>query len=706
MNSIGGYFELELRKGGEYHNHAIQLNSGRNALEFILLLRKYSRVFVPYYTCDAILEPFKKLKVKYEFYSVDRNLEPIFNYAQIKPNEAFLYTNYFGLKDRFLSKLAHRCGNLIVDNSQAFFSKPIKDISTFYSCRKFFGVPDGAYLYLAGAPAFDLRLDHSENRFAHLLKRIEYGAETGYPDFKANESRFIGQSIKQMSKLTNALLGNIDYKSVRKKRIDNFLILHEKLSKYNELDIHVCKGSVPMVYPFLTTKPELKQKLMERKIWVPTYWPNVLKWTQNEAIESHMTRNLIPLPVDQRVTPENLELVLTIIMKYFKGQSNKLNLGMDRKKIAVIGANSPLLHHYKQAKELGYEVHSFAWENGAVCKEIADYFYPISFTEKEKILDVCKKLKIDGVLSFTLESALPTVNYIAEKLTLPGNPRSCLEFTSDKFAMRRQLSKNKILVPEYQLIRSEIELHGIHHQYPLIVKPIDSGGSRGVTKVNNETELIEAFRRAITYSKLGAVLVEQYIDGREFSVEYLSNKGKHCFIAITDKVTTGEPYFVELEHHQPAQISEAQKKKIIDITEKTLTALHIYSSASHTEIKMDSNGDLYIIEMGARMGGDMIGSDLVKLSTSYDYVKGCIEVATDDFTPPNIKNDHFAGIYFLAQETEYVGQYILHSNDYPEIVQKEIHSNKLLPIKESGDRAGFIIYQADRKFDINKNIAD
>ena len=147
MIPIGGYFELELRKGEEYHNHAIRLNTGRNALELILKTKKYSKVFIPYFTCDTVLEPFNKLGIDYEFYSINKKLEPVFNYQKIQADMGFLYTNYFGIKDDFISIIAKKLKNLIIDNAQSFFSKPLEGIDTFYSARKFFGVPDGAYLY-------------------------------------------------------------------------------------------------------------------------------------------------------------------------------------------------------------------------------------------------------------------------------------------------------------------------------------------------------------------------------------------------------------------------------------------------------------------------------------------------------------------------------------------------------------------------------
>lgn len=313
---IGGYFELELNKGEEYHKNAIRLNTGRNALELILKTRSYSKVFIPFYTCKSILEPFKKLNIEYEFYSIDKNLEPKFDYLNIKDNEGFIYTNYFGIKDTFINKLASLCNNLIIDNSQSFFSKPTPFIPTFYSCRKFFGVPDGAYLYLEGISEFDFPLDHSENRIVHLLKKIEYGAEAGYNDFKSNDTKFIGQPILQMSKLTKALLCNIDYKTVQSRRKENFLFLHHQLSNQNEIQIEYNHEVTPMVYPFVSEKIDLKQKLIDNKIFVATYWQNVIGWCDESQLEYILTKQLIPLPIDQRYDKKNMERITNGINLY------------------------------------------------------------------------------------------------------------------------------------------------------------------------------------------------------------------------------------------------------------------------------------------------------------------------------------------------------------------------------------------------------
>jgi hypothetical protein len=315
MNSIGGYFELELRKGEEYHKNAIRLNTGRNALELILKVKQYKKVFIPYFTCDVLLEPFHKLKIDYEFYSIDEKFEPLFNYNILNGNEGFLYINYFGLKDSFISNLSENCKNLIIDNSQAFYALPEPGIPTFYSCRKFFGVPDGAYLYLEGGPVFDFPQDHSSERFKHLLKRIEFGAEAGYGNFKTNENSLIGQPVRAMSLLTQALLCNIDYEKVVKARKQNFHFFFEHLRESNELKLSENHDFVPMVFPYLTpTGKDLKQKLIKEGIFIATYWPNVLKWSANMSTEKKFTKKLLSLPIDQRYTEIQLQRVIDLIL--------------------------------------------------------------------------------------------------------------------------------------------------------------------------------------------------------------------------------------------------------------------------------------------------------------------------------------------------------------------------------------------------------
>lgn len=313
MKSIGGYFELELAKQNEYHKNAIRLNTGRNALEYLLITRQYKKIYLPYYTCDVLLEPIKKLNLSYEFYSIDKNFESIFDYSTIKENECFLYTNYFGVKDNFISTLKTRCDNLIIDNAQAFYSKPLEDIDTFYSCRKFFGLADGAYLYTNKVIESVLERDISHSRFEHLLLRIDTNAENGYNYFVSNDKSLSNLPILTMSSLTRRILESIDYEKIAIIRRKNYEYLHHTLRNLNEIQIELDSKQVPMVYPFYSKDLGLRKKLNKNKIYTAQYWSNVLKLVAEESIEWRFTTNIIHLPIDQRYSSIDMDKIITVI---------------------------------------------------------------------------------------------------------------------------------------------------------------------------------------------------------------------------------------------------------------------------------------------------------------------------------------------------------------------------------------------------------
>jgi len=366
-----------------------------------------------------------------------------------------------------------------------------------------------------------------------------------------------------------------------------------------------------------------------------------------------------------------------------------------KERIAVIGANEPLIPFYRQAKALGYEIIGIAIEDGAVCKKYCDRFYPISFIEKDKVVDICRAEKVNGIISFSLESALPTVSYVASKLGLVGNSEESIQLTQSKFAQRKALEKNGIPVPKYYLIENEAALADVKCKFPVIVKPVDSGGSRGICKVESYDQLSEAYKYAVQYSRSAKAIVEEFVDGREFSVEYISHQGKHYFLQITDKVTSGAPRFVEMQHHQPADIPSLVASRIKQMVENALTALKIENSASHTEIKWNSNDELYIIETGARMGGDYITSDLVRLSTGYDFVDGAIKLAINKFEEPMLPKKMFSGVYFYSKLAPKVGDMILHHEQWPEIVEWEYSDEPLMDVKSNADRRGYFLYQRE-----------
>jgi len=365
------------------------------------------------------------------------------------------------------------------------------------------------------------------------------------------------------------------------------------------------------------------------------------------------------------------------------------------KKIAVIGAGYLQLPLVMKVKEMGHEVHCFAWEEGAVSKEIADYFYPISIIDKELILAVCSQLKVDGIVSIASDAAVPTVCYVAEKMGLLGNSFADALITTDKFLMRQCFIEHNVNSPKYSIAKEGLLYEDF--QLPVIVKPTDRSGSRGVLKVERIEDLNNAIIRAQSESFSKQAIVEEYVAGDEVSVESITWEGIHYILAITDKTTTGKPYFVELAHHQPSMLSNTIQEKIKVETLKALTALNINYGASHSEFKIDKNGDVFAIEVGARMGGDFIGSNLVQLSTGYDFVKAAIDICLGNFEEPMITNDLCSGVYFLSEESIHILQIIENSKDYSYIVESKIVDEVITSIQSSADRSGYFIYQSNKK---------
>ena len=264
--------------------------------------------------------------------------------------------------------------------------------------------------------------------------------------------------------------------------------------------------------------------------------------------------------------------------------------------------------------------------------------------------------------------------------------------------MRQCFIENNVPSPKFSLVKADGNFDNIRgFEFPLIVKPTDRSGSKGVEKVLDPVQLETAVKRAQKESFKHEAIIEEFVTGREISVESISFEGKHYVLQITDKVTTGAPYFVELEHHQPSTLPEDIKSRVKAIVLNALTALHIQYGASHAELKITKDGDIRVIEIGARMGGDFIGSDLVKLSTGYDFLKGVIDVAFGEFEEPMITEHKYSGVYFLCKETKRLLPVIENAEKYPEIVRAEVTDTVLRNIEQSADRSGYFIYKSEKK---------
>lgn len=318
---IGGYFGLELPKTGEFYPDALKLNSGRNCVKYMILAQKASKLYLPYYIDMGMTEESirKVLGADISFYHINSDLE-IEGELNVGEGEKIVYVNYYSLKKDYISKLVKKYGkNLIVDNTQAFYNRPHPNIDTFYSTdSKYFGVQSGGYMYTHTLMQRDFEYDHSYPRMKHLIGRLDEDASSFYEDYKASMKARYNQDIKKMSKLTQSILASIDYEKIRVIRERNFYYLHSVLKDFNELNFDSSNIVGPMAYPFLFKDSSVREKLIQQKIYVPTYWKYILDKEGPSQWERYLVTNLLPLPIDQRWDLEDMNTVADSVLKEVK----------------------------------------------------------------------------------------------------------------------------------------------------------------------------------------------------------------------------------------------------------------------------------------------------------------------------------------------------------------------------------------------------
>lgn len=317
QKDIGGYFELECFNGKHYHEAAIKLNSGRGCLAYLIELRNISTLWLPIYLCGCIEDLCKKHNVTVKHYNITPSLLPNYNFKMGEDDYLYL-VDYFGQLqiDDVLTAGSICGGRLIVDEIQGFFRRPWKNADTLYSCRKWFGVSDGAYLYTKDGDVLhkDYPLDESYERMHFVLGRFEKGSNPFYREADFNELIFTEEGYKEMSPITSNLLGAIDYDVAISKRDSNWNILADSFFQDNVLSPEKPVG--PFRYPLLLSNAnaaEIRSSLMGRRIYVPVLWPNVLVNTKKNSIEHYYSSNILPLPLDHRYNCEDMIYMVHVI---------------------------------------------------------------------------------------------------------------------------------------------------------------------------------------------------------------------------------------------------------------------------------------------------------------------------------------------------------------------------------------------------------
>ena len=283
-----------------------------NALAYLCEVKKIKKIYLPYFLCSSVPNLCEKLGVKYEYYHINKKFEPYFE-QELSDNEWLYIVNFYGQLDiDYLTTLKQKYNRIIVDNAQNYFQMPAEGVDTLYTCRKYFGVADGAFLYTDMLLSRMIPRDNSFERMHFLLGRFERSANEFYSEYVANNKLFATEPVKRMSRLTNNLLHGIDYKMVAMKRQRNFDFLNVEFQCINELELKSVYGA--FMYPLLIQNGSVVRKeLQKEKIYIPTLWPNVLEECNPDSLEYRYATNILPIPVDQRYEIEDMKYLTEVI---------------------------------------------------------------------------------------------------------------------------------------------------------------------------------------------------------------------------------------------------------------------------------------------------------------------------------------------------------------------------------------------------------
>jgi biotin carboxylase len=371
------------------------------------------------------------------------------------------------------------------------------------------------------------------------------------------------------------------------------------------------------------------------------------------------------------------------------------------KKLLIIGASILQLPAIKRAKELGYYVAVIDYDPNAIGIPFADEYFNVSTIDIEGVVKTAEAFKPDGIMTLATDMPMRSIAAACEKLGLPGISFDTAVKSTDKGEMIKAFEQNGVEHPWYHIVASIDELDGIIKDitYPCISKPTDNSGSRGVMLIHNEQELREAVKYSSSNGRSGSVIVEEYMQGPEVSVEIITVDGEPNVLQVTDKLTTGAPHFVEMGHSQPSRLGDENLAKIRDLAKRAVKAVGIKNGPAHVEIILTQNGPK-MVELGARMGGDCITTHLVPLSTGIDMIEATIRIACGEKPDIEPKFSKGSAIRFLDAPHGVISA--INGIKEAEKIDgvKEVSFTKHIgdtvgEIGSSTDRVGFVIAQAD-----------
>lgn len=322
------------------------------------------------------------------------------------------------------------------------------------------------------------------------------------------------------------------------------------------------------------------------------------------------------------------------------------------KKLLIIGASILQLPAIKRAKELGYYTAVLDYNPNAVGIKYADEYFNASTIDIDAVVEVAKSFCPDGIMTLATDMPMRSIARAAGELGLPGIDMETAIKATDKGEMIKAFAACGVPHPWYYIAKDIEQLQTVKDKltYPCIVKPTDNAGSRGVKLIESGEELFSSYEYAAASSRSGAVIFEEYMQGDEVSVEIIVKGGTPYVLAVTDKITTGAPHFVEMGHTQPSSLPADKVEEIKDLACRAVKAVGINDGPAHVEIML-TEGGAKMVELGARMGGDCITTHLVPLSTGVDMIEATIRIACGEQADVDIKHSRGAAIRYIKAKS-------------------------------------------------------
>lgn len=322
--AIGGYFELEIGTGGQrFQPQALRFQSGRAAFLALLEARKPKLVWIPRYICSSVVDTLHQANIPFNYYRIDSSLR-IAELIVLADDELLFYVNYFGVRDCYINDLLakYRSSQVVIDCTQSLFSPPFDCLATIYSPRKFVGVPDGGLLTTRLPVALPDAVDvGSYERLLPMIKRLAFSPEAGFEEHRVADMTLALQPPLRMSNLTSRLLDAVDFAHVAGARLRNFRFLHAALAEVNSLDPDDTPSVAPMCYPLITCRSGFRNFLIQRRIFVPRYWPGVGE-AEGFGVERFLAEHIVPLPCDQRYDEAAMQRIVDAWHEFREKQEN------------------------------------------------------------------------------------------------------------------------------------------------------------------------------------------------------------------------------------------------------------------------------------------------------------------------------------------------------------------------------------------------